>query len=136
GDRPGPGRAPGRPASLAAPVAYRGPRPVPPPRRGSPALADGRGRAYRPRPRRPPPSALDRRPRRPAALERGRPGRGARRPAVAGGQLRPRDPRRAGLRQGQLMAGKLRVGIIGTGFGTTVQIPVFRGHPRVEVVAV
>lgn len=30
----------------------------------------------------------------------------------------------------------LRVGVIGTGFGTTVQIPAFRAHPRVEVVAV
>ena len=34
------------------------------------------------------------------------------------------------------MTEKLRVGIIGTGFGATVQIPAFRGHPRVEVVAV
>jgi predicted dehydrogenase len=34
------------------------------------------------------------------------------------------------------MADKLRVGVIGTGFGTTVQIPAFRAHPRVEVVAV
>ena len=34
------------------------------------------------------------------------------------------------------MANKLRVGVIGTGFGTTVQIPVFQAHPRVEVVAV
>lgn len=33
-------------------------------------------------------------------------------------------------------AGKLRVGVIGTGFGSSVQIPAFRGHPRVEVVAV
>jgi len=34
------------------------------------------------------------------------------------------------------MASKLRVGVIGTGFGSTVQIPAFRAHPRVEVVAV
>jgi predicted dehydrogenase len=34
------------------------------------------------------------------------------------------------------MADKLRVGVIGTGFGSTVQIPAFRAHPRVEVVAV
>ncbi len=34
------------------------------------------------------------------------------------------------------MATKLRVGVVGTGFGTTVQIPAFRAHPRVEVVAV
>ncbi len=34
------------------------------------------------------------------------------------------------------MAAKLRVGIIGTGFGSTVQIPAFRANPRVEVVAV
>jgi predicted dehydrogenase len=31
---------------------------------------------------------------------------------------------------------KLRVGVIGTGFGTTVQIPAFRANSRVEVVAV
>lgn len=31
---------------------------------------------------------------------------------------------------------KLRVGVIGTGFGSTVQIPAFRANPRVEVVAV
>lgn len=31
---------------------------------------------------------------------------------------------------------KLRVGVIGTGFGSQVQIPAFRAHPRVEVVAV
>src|SRR5262249_44249226 len=34
------------------------------------------------------------------------------------------------------MAATLKVGIIGTGFGSTVQIPAFRAHPRVEVVAV
>jgi predicted dehydrogenase len=34
------------------------------------------------------------------------------------------------------MAPKLRVGVIGTGFGSTVQIPAFRANPRVEVVAV
>lgn len=34
------------------------------------------------------------------------------------------------------MAGKLRVGVIGTGFGASVQLPAFRAHPRVEVVAV
>jgi predicted dehydrogenase len=34
------------------------------------------------------------------------------------------------------MSGKLRVGVIGTGFGSTVQIPAFRAHPRVEVVAI
>ncbi len=34
------------------------------------------------------------------------------------------------------MATKLRVGVIGTGFGSTVQIPAFRANPRVEVVAV
>jgi predicted dehydrogenase len=34
------------------------------------------------------------------------------------------------------MADKLRVGVIGTGFGTSVQIPVFRAHSRIEVVAV
>jgi len=34
------------------------------------------------------------------------------------------------------MAEKLRVGVIGTGFGSTVQIPALRAHPRVEVVAV
>lgn len=34
------------------------------------------------------------------------------------------------------MTRKLRVGVIGTGFGSTVQIPAFRAHPRVEVVAV
>jgi predicted dehydrogenase len=33
-------------------------------------------------------------------------------------------------------ATKLRVGVIGTGFGSLVQIPAFRAHPRVEVVAV
>jgi len=31
---------------------------------------------------------------------------------------------------------RLRVGIIGTGFGSQVQIPAFRAHPRAEVVAV
>jgi predicted dehydrogenase len=30
----------------------------------------------------------------------------------------------------------LRVGVIGTGFGTQVQIPAFRAHPRVDVAAV
>lgn len=34
------------------------------------------------------------------------------------------------------MPTKLRVGVIGTGFGSTVQIPAFSAHPRVEVVAV
>ena len=34
------------------------------------------------------------------------------------------------------MGTKLRVGVIGTGFGSTVQIPAFRANPRVEVVAV
>lgn len=34
------------------------------------------------------------------------------------------------------MGDRLRVGVIGTGFGATVQIPAFRAHPRVEVVAV
>jgi predicted dehydrogenase len=34
------------------------------------------------------------------------------------------------------MADKLRVGVIGTGFGSRVQIPAFRANPRVEVVAV
>jgi predicted dehydrogenase len=34
------------------------------------------------------------------------------------------------------MATKLRVGVVGTGFGSLVQIPAFRAHPRVEVVAV
>ena len=34
------------------------------------------------------------------------------------------------------MESKLRVGVIGTGFGSTVQIPAFRAHPRTEVVAV
>lgn len=34
------------------------------------------------------------------------------------------------------MAKRLRVGVVGTGFGATVQIPAFRAHPRVEVVAV
>jgi predicted dehydrogenase len=33
-------------------------------------------------------------------------------------------------------ARRLRVGVVGTGFGATVQIPAFQGHPRVEVVAV
>lgn len=31
---------------------------------------------------------------------------------------------------------RLRVGVIGTGFGSQVQIPAFRAHPRAEVVAV
>src|SRR3989475_12418971 len=31
---------------------------------------------------------------------------------------------------------KLRVGVIGTGFGAEVQIPAFLAHPRVEMVAV
>ncbi len=34
------------------------------------------------------------------------------------------------------MASKLRVGVVGTGFGRQVQIPAFRAHPRVELVAV
>jgi predicted dehydrogenase len=34
------------------------------------------------------------------------------------------------------MASRLRVGVIGTGFGSLVQIPAFQAHPRVEVVAV
>jgi predicted dehydrogenase len=34
------------------------------------------------------------------------------------------------------MASQLRVGVIGTGFGSVVQIPAFRAHPRVKVVAV
>ena len=34
------------------------------------------------------------------------------------------------------MVRKLKVGVIGTGFGTSVQIPAFRANPRVEVVAV
>ncbi|MBI2467335.1 MAG: Gfo/Idh/MocA family oxidoreductase [Candidatus Rokubacteria bacterium] len=33
------------------------------------------------------------------------------------------------------MPSKLRVGVIGTGFGSTVQIPAFQAHPRVEVAA-
>ncbi len=33
------------------------------------------------------------------------------------------------------MARKLRVGVIGTGFGSQVQLPAFRAHPRVELVA-
>ncbi len=33
------------------------------------------------------------------------------------------------------MPAKLRVGVIGTGFGSTVQIPAFRADPRVEVAA-
>ncbi len=33
------------------------------------------------------------------------------------------------------MARKLRVGVIGTGFGSQVQLPAFRAHPRVEIVA-
>jgi predicted dehydrogenase len=35
-----------------------------------------------------------------------------------------------------MRAKKLRVGVIGTGFGSTVQIPAFQAHPRAEVVAV
>src|SRR5213596_2409282 len=31
---------------------------------------------------------------------------------------------------------KLRVGVIGTGFGAEVQIPAFLAHPRVDAVAV
>ena len=34
------------------------------------------------------------------------------------------------------MASRLRVGMIGTGFGSLVQIPAFRAHARAEVVAV
>jgi predicted dehydrogenase len=34
------------------------------------------------------------------------------------------------------MASRLRVGVIGTGFGSLVQIPAFQAHPRAEVVAV
>ena len=34
------------------------------------------------------------------------------------------------------MASRLRVGVIGTGFGALVQIPAFRANPRAEVVAV
>jgi predicted dehydrogenase len=34
------------------------------------------------------------------------------------------------------MASRLRVGVIGTGFGALVQIPAFRAHPRAAVVAV
>jgi predicted dehydrogenase len=34
------------------------------------------------------------------------------------------------------MASRLRVGVIGTGFGALVQIPAFRAEPRAEVVAV
>ena len=34
------------------------------------------------------------------------------------------------------MASRLRVGVIGTGFGSLVQIPAFRAHARAEVVAV
>jgi predicted dehydrogenase len=34
------------------------------------------------------------------------------------------------------MADRLRVGVIGTGFGSTVQIPAFRASSRVEVVAI
>jgi predicted dehydrogenase len=34
------------------------------------------------------------------------------------------------------MARALRVGVIGTGFGSTVQIPAFRAHPRVQVVGI
>jgi predicted dehydrogenase len=34
------------------------------------------------------------------------------------------------------MSRTLRVGVIGTGFGSLVQIPAFRAHPRAEVVAV
>ncbi len=34
------------------------------------------------------------------------------------------------------MGSRLRVGVIGTGFGSLVQIPAFRAHPRAEVVAV
>jgi predicted dehydrogenase len=35
-----------------------------------------------------------------------------------------------------MMARMLRVGVIGTGFGASVQIPAFRANPRVQVVAV
>lgn len=34
------------------------------------------------------------------------------------------------------MATRLRVGVIGTGFGSLVQIPAFQAHPRAQVVAV
>ncbi len=34
------------------------------------------------------------------------------------------------------MVQKLRVGVVGTGFGCQVQIPAFRAHPRVELVGV
>jgi predicted dehydrogenase len=34
------------------------------------------------------------------------------------------------------MTSRLRVGVIGTGFGALVQVPAFRANPRVEVVAV
>jgi predicted dehydrogenase len=34
------------------------------------------------------------------------------------------------------VAERLRVGVIGTGFGALVQVPAFRAHPRVDVVAV
>jgi predicted dehydrogenase len=34
------------------------------------------------------------------------------------------------------MASRLRIGVIGTGFGALVQIPAFRANPRAEVVAV
>jgi predicted dehydrogenase len=34
------------------------------------------------------------------------------------------------------MSRRLRIGVIGTGFGSLVQIPAFRAHPRLEVVAV
>ncbi|MCX6024489.1 MAG: Gfo/Idh/MocA family oxidoreductase [Chloroflexi bacterium] len=34
------------------------------------------------------------------------------------------------------MSDKLRVGVVGTGFGTTVQVPGFQAHPDYEVVAI
>ncbi len=34
------------------------------------------------------------------------------------------------------MPDKLRVGVVGTGFGTTVQVPGFQAHPDFEVVAI
>ena len=50
--------------------------------------------------------------------------------------LGPQHPATHGTLGGHRMASRLRVGMIGTGFGSLVQIPAFRANGRAEVVAV
>src|SRR5581483_3075131 len=140
GARPGGAAVPAEPRRAPAGT-WPGLPGGPGPRRGGAALAGPGGRGARPRSGRPPPAAADRPARaRPPGDPRSA-GGGARVPALASRGVRPGDPRGAPHSLTRhprrlTMAQHLRVGVIGTGFGSLVQIPAFQAHPRVEVVAV